>query len=49
LQYLEAPVDISAEDPLTGVDVTANAVISPTNQLCTVRMRNDYDGTTYRP
>lgn len=49
LQYLEAPVDISAEDPLTGVDVSANAVISPTNQLVTVRMRNNETGVLYRP
>lgn len=49
LQYLEAPVDINSDEPLTGVDVTARGAISSTNQLLTIRMRNDDDGTTYRP
>lgn len=49
LQYIEAPVDIDASAVLTGVDVTANAVVDPTNQLVTVRMRNSNPGTTYAP
>jgi hypothetical protein len=48
LQYLEAPVDINADEPLTGVDVTARGAISPTNQLVTVRMRNAENGDNYR-
>jgi hypothetical protein len=46
---MEAPVDINSDEPLTGVDVTTRGAIDPTNQLVTIRMRNDADGDNYRP
>lgn len=48
LQYLEGPAPIDASEVMTGIDISANAVIDPGNQVLVIKMLNTNTGATYQ-